>query len=175
MLGVCLCLARIDIGQGLADRVLHHISAGGAMDMATDMVGMAIGHGCEVGMAIGMMMGPDGLGAMDIIGAVVVPEFRSVCPPKLWLLRQSLPVLRPRVWLVPMPLLRLWVLRPLVFAYRRSKRGVGRSRRFYAQCLLTSSVGSLAMLLATRRASSIVSTLLSLNCAKAPPESAPLW
>ena len=48
------------------------------MDMATDMVGMATGM-IKVGMATGMMMGPDGLVAMDIIGAVVglVSEFMS--------------------------------------------------------------------------------------------------
>ena len=41
------------------------------MDMATNMV-MATDTEA-VGMAIGMMMGPDGLGAMAIIGAVVDP------------------------------------------------------------------------------------------------------
>ena len=41
-----------------------------ATDMVMDMVGMATGM-IKVGMAIGMMMGADGPGAMDIIGAVV--------------------------------------------------------------------------------------------------------
>ena len=40
------------------------------MDMATGKVGMAIGM-IKVGMVIGIMMGPDGLGAMGIIGAAV--------------------------------------------------------------------------------------------------------